>query len=183
MFSRGPQVYQFFHNCHVFILFKYLPYLTLPYWSIQEKMGWHIQLKQIFQPDWSIPFKFWLNFWLLLSGTRSKNIIFGHKTVIFSQARPTSQLKTTSQKISTRPKFFLKVDNSVHWINLYPVDHAIIGFLIIICWIGNYPVDSSTQGLIFADQLFASAFDFGKYYWSVRHWQITIFCSTYSDNC
>jgi len=59
---------------------------------------------------------------------------------------------------------FLKVDNSIHWINLYPVDHAVIGFLIIICWIGIYPVDSSTQGLIFADQLFASAFDFGKCY-------------------
>ena len=28
IFYRGPEDYQFFHNCHVFTL---LPYLTLPY--------------------------------------------------------------------------------------------------------------------------------------------------------
>ena len=28
---RGPQVYQFYHNCHEFTLFKWRRYLTLPF--------------------------------------------------------------------------------------------------------------------------------------------------------
>ena len=39
-----------------------------------------------------------------------------------------------------------KVDNTIHWINLYPVDSA-IDFLILIHWIAIYPVDNTIQQL------------------------------------
>ena len=35
-----------------------------------------------------------------------------------------------------------KVDNATHWINLYPVDNAIV-LLIFIHWIVIYPLDSA----------------------------------------
>jgi len=38
--------------------------------------------------------------------------------------------------------FVQKVDNTVHWINLYPLDSG-IGFLILIHWIVIYPMDSA----------------------------------------
>ena len=35
-----------------------------------------------------------------------------------------------------------KLDYAIHWINLYPVDDAILVSLILICWILIYPLDS-----------------------------------------
>ena len=43
--------------------------------------------------------------------------------------------------------FEFKVDNAVHWINLYPVDIAQLVSVILICWIVIYPVDSAIQCL------------------------------------
>ena len=39
-----------------------------------------------------------------------------------------------------------KLDNTIHWINLYPLKNA-IGFLILIHWIVIYPVGSAIQRL------------------------------------
>ena len=38
--------------------------------------------------------------------------------------------------------FVQKVDNAIHWINLYPLDSR-IGFLILIQWKVIYPMDST----------------------------------------
>ena len=46
-----------------------------------------------------------------------------------------------------RPPIVRKVDNTSHWINLYPLDNAILVSLKLISWIVIYLLDSTIQRL------------------------------------
>ena len=48
---------------------------------------------------------------------------------------------------NTWPQLFKKVDNTIHCINLYPLDSALLVSLILIHRIVIYPVDSAIQRL------------------------------------